>query len=329
MCIGRKLVLGRFASALAWLALCVPAAPAETLSETTSSPATPLESRLAIPGAQPLLGTEATTDAEEVRLTSPEAVAAREESQTKWEGLDAAEAAELAGHTFPGVIESPDGGLQLPEGESVTEYPTDDSAQVQLPNGGRGVAESLSPIAVEASPGRRVPVDLGLVEAGSAFEPLTPVVGVRIPKQLQDGVSLAGTGVSLTPVDASGTPVGGSEGQADGAVVFYGGVSVGSDVDMAVKPSTLGFSEEVFLRSDHSPSVISFRVGMPQGASLVQASDGSGVVEVVKEGATIATIPSPSAEDAAGNVGADFDVAFRGYVGFECRQRLSGVPRRS
>ena len=222
------------------------------------------------------------------------------ESQTKWEGLGTAEAAELAERAFPEVIESPNGGLQLPEGDSATEYPTDHAAQVQLPTGGRGVAESLAPIAVEASPGERVPVDLALMEAGSAFESLTPVVGVRIPKQLQDGVSLEGAGVSLTPVDTSGTPVGGSEGRVDGAVVFYGGVGVGSDVDMAVKPSTFGFSQEAFLRSDRSPSVISFRVGMPQGASLVQASGGSGVVEVVKEGATIATIASPSAEDAAG-----------------------------
>jgi streptogramin lyase len=299
MRIGQKLVLSCFAWVIAWLALCVPVALAETLSETTS-PATPLESQLTIPGSQPLLGTEATTDAEEARLASPEAVTARQESQTKWEGLNTAEAAELAKRAFPEVIESPNGGLQLPKGDSATEYPTDHAAQVQLTTGERGVAESLAPIAVETSPGERIPVNLALVEAGGAFEPLTPVVGVRIPKQLQDGVGLANTGVSLTPIDASGTPVGGSEGQVDGAAVFYGGVGLGSDVDMAVKPSTFGFSEEVFLRSDRSPSVLSFRVGMPQGASLVQTSGGSGAVEVVNEGATIATIPSPSAQDAAG-----------------------------
>ena len=281
-------------------ALCAGSAFAEGSSELGGTGASPLESPLVVPEAQPLLGSESVGNAEEARLASPEAVAAREESQTEWEGLDVAEAAGLADHAFPGVIESPDGGLQLPEGESVTEYPTDDAAEVRLSTGGRGVAESLAPIAVEVSPDQRVPVDLGLVEASGAFEPLTPVVGVRIPKQLRDGVSLVGTGVSLTPVDASGVSVGGSEGQVDGAVVFYGGVGVGSDVDMAVKPSTLGFSEEVFLRSDRSPSVISFRVGLPQGARVVQVSGGSGVVEVVKEGATIATIASPSAEDAAG-----------------------------
>jgi streptogramin lyase len=283
------------------LALAPPAALAESPPALGGTSGSPLENPLVVPEVDQLLGGEPAREAEKARQVSPEAVIARRESQVKYEGLDTEEAANLAAEVFPGVVDEPAGGPpKLPVGESITGFPTIDTAQVGLKGGQYGLIESIEPIAVEASPGERVPVDLGLVEAGGAFGPRTPVVGVRIPKQLQDGVSLAGTGVSLTPVDASGAPVGGSEGQVDGAVVFYGGVGVGSDVDMAVKPSTFGFSEEVFLRSDRSPSVISFRVGMPQGASLVQASGGSGAVEVVKEGAAIAMIPSPSAQDAAG-----------------------------
>ncbi len=293
-------VWGCVACALVGLALGAAPAFGEELAASGGSSVSPLGRQLVVPEAQPLLGEEAASNAEEASLASPEAVAAREESQTKWEGLDATEAAELAEQAFPEVIRHADGGLELPEGDGVAEYPTDNAAQVQLPTGQRGVAETLAPIAVEASPGKRVPVDLGLVETSGAFEPLTPVVGVRIPKQLQEGVSLAETGVSLTPVDASGAPVGGSEGQVDGAAVFYGGVGVGGDVDMAVKPCTFGFSEEVFMRSERSPTAISFLVGMPQGASLVQSSGGSGAAEVVKEGMTIATIANPTAEDAAG-----------------------------
>src|SRR5579864_4970297 len=93
----------------------------------------------------------------------------------------------------------------------------------------------------------------------------------------------------------------GSEGQVDGSVVFYGGVGVGSDVDIAMKPSTLGFSAETFLRSERSPETLYFRVGMPQGASLVQEREAGGV-GVVEQGRTIADIFPPSATDAAGSV---------------------------
>lgn len=106
--------------------------------------------------------------------------------------------------------------------------------------------------------------------------------------------------MSLTPVDADGVPAGGSEGQLDGSVVFYGGVGVGSDVDMALKPSTLGFSAETFLRSERSPETFYFRVGLPEGASLVQTHPGSGVVEVVDAGAAIAYVFPPRATDATG-----------------------------
>jgi hypothetical protein len=151
-----------------------------------------LESPLVVPEAQPLLGSESASDVEEARRASPEAVTAREESQSKYEGLNAEEAAKLAEQTFPGVISQPDGGLpRLPEESSVTGYPTDNTAQLDLPGGKRVVIESISPIAVEASPGRRVPVDLGLVEAEDGFEPRVSAVGVRLPARVQEGASLA------------------------------------------------------------------------------------------------------------------------------------------
>jgi hypothetical protein len=40
------------------------------------------------------------------------------------------------------------------------------------------------------SSGERVPVDLGLRDVRGAFEPVTPVVGVRIPKRLGEGVGV-------------------------------------------------------------------------------------------------------------------------------------------
>ena len=110
-------------------------------------------------------------------------------------------------------------------------------------------------------------------------------------------MQLAGTGVSLTPVDAHGTPLGGSEGVLDGASVFYANTQ--SDTDALVKPTTAGFEADTVLRSIASPEQLAYRVGLPEGATLVQA-EGSGIVRIVKEGATLATIGAPTARDAAG-----------------------------
>ena len=91
---------------------------------------------------------------------------------------------------------------------------------------------------------------------------------------------------------------GGSEGLVDGSVVFYGGVGVGSDVDEVVVPETGGFSEDAVLRSVASPKRLAYRVGLPEGASLVK--EGSGAVSVVDDGSVIASISVPSALDATG-----------------------------
>ena len=255
------------------------------------------EGSLVIPGS-PTEGEQMQAQ-EQARLTSPEAVAARQASQTSFEGLSGEAAKKLAGESFPKVVDEPAGGPpKLPAGQSIVGYSTDDAAQVDLPEGKHAVLESMAPIALETSGGRHVPVDLGLSEAGGAFESKTPVIGVRIPKQLSAGVSLGSTGVSLTPVDEHGVALGGSEGALDGASVLYANTQ--ADMDSLVKPTTEGFEADTILRSVESPQQLFFRVGLPAGASLVAAKDGSGVVEVVEEGATIATVLPPGAQDAAG-----------------------------
>jgi len=239
--------------------------------------------------------------AEEAKLANPNAVAEREASRTKFEGLDTEAAIKLDGEVFPKLIEEPAGGLpKLGVGESISGYVSDNAASLDLRGGKHGVLESLAPIAVQTGSGQRVPVDLSLRDAGSAFEPATPVVGVSISKQLSGGVSLSGVGVSLTPVDGSGSSLGGSEGAIDGATVLYANTQ--TDADTVVKPTTGGFEIDTLLRSIESPQQLSFRVGLPAGASLVVAKNGSGAVEVVDEGAALATVIAPSARDAAGTV---------------------------
>jgi DNA-binding beta-propeller fold protein YncE len=237
--------------------------------------------------------------ADEAKRSSPEAVAAREESQTKYENLNGEQAARVTREAFPAVVNEPAGGPpKLPAGQRITGYPTDNAAQIDLPEGKHGLIESLEPIAVETGPGSMAPVNLSLAEAGGAFEPKTPIVPVRIAKKLGEGVSLGSTGVSLTPVDEHGTALGGSEGAVDGASVFYANTQ--TDTDTLVKPTALGFETYTVLRSVESPQELYFRVGLPEGASFVEAKDGSGAIEIVREGARIATILNPGAHDATG-----------------------------
>ncbi len=247
---------------------------------------------------------ESPTEGEEVqaqreaKLSSPEAVAAREASRTKFENLDTEQAAKVAGEAFPAVIDEPAGGPpRLPAGQSITGYLSDNAASVDLGEGVHGVVESTAPIAIETSPGRRMPVDLGLSEVGGAFEPKTPLVSVRISKRVGEGAALSGVGVSLTPVDAQGAALGGSEGTVDGAGVLYANTQ--TDADTIITPTTLGFDADTMLRSIDSPRELYFRAGLPVGARLAQ-EEGGGAVRVVKGGVTIATIPSPGAQDATG-----------------------------
>ncbi|MGC2659546.1 MAG: hypothetical protein WA324_16435, partial [Bryobacteraceae bacterium] len=253
-------------------------------------------SSLAVPGSP--TEPEQLQAQEDATRRAPGAVAARKASRTKFENLSNEQAIRLAGEIFPAVIDDPDGGPPaLPAGERVTKYLTDHAAQVDLGDGKPAVIESLAPMALETSSGR-VPVDLALTEAGEAFEPATPLVDVRIPKRLSEGVRAVDRGVSVTPVAANGVPLTGSRGTRDGASVFFAGTQ--TDTDTIVKPSSSGFAVDTILRSVNGPQRLFFRVGLPQGASLAPLAGGSGTVQVIKEGVTIATVPAPSARDAAG-----------------------------
>jgi RHS repeat-associated protein len=288
---------------LAAFALCTATASAEGSPALGGTGGSPFESPFVVPEALPLTGGQGVGDAEEARRASPEATVAREESQTKYEGLSAEEAAKLAAEVFPGVVDQAAGGPPpLAEGQRITAFISANAAQVTSPSGesGHAVLESMEPIATESSPGQWAPINLSVSEADGGFRVANPAVGVSIPKRLQEGVSVPGSGVSLTPVDGSGMAVGGSEGGVDGSVVFYGGVGVGSDVDEVVKPEPSGFSEDAILRSVASPARLVYRVGLPEGASLVGSSEGSGVAKVVEEGTVIAAVSVPLARDAAG-----------------------------
>lgn len=295
----RRLLLGLLLSVLGCAGLMSWAAAALAVQSSALDSESALGISLVTPASP--LEAEQVASVEEVRRSSPEAVAEREASRTKYEGLSGAEAANLARESFPGVVARTAGGPPtLPKGQQIAGYLSGDAARLSLPEGHRGVIVSSQPMAVEAGAGQWAPVDLSLSETGGSFSSARPVVPVRIPARLQEGVELSRSGVSLTPVNGAGASAGGASGVLDGAVAFYGGAEVGSDVDVLVKPVTAGFQEDAMLRSERSPEQLLFRVGLPAGAELEESPQNTGTVDVVQAGHVIATVLAPFAEDATG-----------------------------
>jgi tripartite motif-containing protein 71 len=286
-------------AAVACLALVPGVAGAQGLS-SVGDPAVPslLQGALVVSGAP--TESEQLKDAEEARRTAPAAVAARLASRTRFERLDLKQAAAVAAEAFPLLVHDLAGGPpRLPAGQRIVDFTSANSAEVALGGRKRAVVESVAPMAVETSPGRLAPINLSLRDVGGAFEAVTPRVRVRIPARLRDGIELPAAGVSLTPVAGSGAPLGGSAGVIDGATAMYANTQ--TDMDSVVKPVSVGFDADTILRSVDSPQRLFFRVGVPRGASMVQARGGSGRVQILDgDGVAIASILPAAAEDAAG-----------------------------
>lgn len=279
---------------LGWLAsVMVAVAPASALPSDAQGE---LSAPLGASEAQTLLGGEGAAIAAEVERDSPEAALAREESETRYVHLDPAQVASLAGEAFPSQVREPAGGPPaLAAGERITGYLAINAATVELSHGQRGVIESTAPMAISTASGL-APVDLSLKKTTGGFKPVAPPVSVSIPADVGAGVSIPALGVSITPVHDDGAPLGGPEGSIVGATVLYAGAEPG--VDDLAKPTATGFELDSILQSAESPTQLFFRVGVPQGAQLVETHDGA--PEVVENGASIARVALPSAVDAAG-----------------------------
>lgn len=236
--------------------------------------------------------------AHEAALASPEAVAAREASRTRYENEDQAQATQTLGEAFPAVVGRQDGGPPpLAPGEKSLGFEGANVERIETGSGDVGVVQSTAPVAVSSGNGHWDAVSLAPQEAGGGFEAQRPLVAVRLPKRLGEGAQIPSVGVSLTPVDANGNPLGGSEGVADGQGVLFANTQ--ADTDTVLKPSLFGVEATAVLRSAASPEVLYYRVGMPQGAHLIASGDGLGA-EVVDEGVAIATVKPPTASDAEG-----------------------------
>lgn len=234
-----------------------------------------------------------------LRRWAPEAVAERLASRMRFEHLDEQQAVGLAQQAFPWLVDRPAGGPPaLGRGQRIASFASDRVARVALGGHRRAVIESSEPMALEVSGGHRLPIDLGLARAGSAFVPVRPMVGVSIPERLSEGVQLPELGVSLTPVSASGAVLRGAGSVAAGAGIWYANTQAATD--MFVKPTLAGFELASVLRGVDSPEALDFRVRLPAGARMTQPDGDSGPVDIMREGVVIAVIEAPQATDATG-----------------------------
>lgn len=158
---------------------------------------------------------------------------------------------------------------------------------------GHDLVESLLPIRAEDPSGEKEPVDLDLEHFEGEIQPANPLVKVGIPSDLGDGISLPESGIEVRLV---GAPAERSPSTIDeNAAVFP---NVAADTDLTVTPTPTGLETLTQLRSPAAPTVQIFKLTLPDGANLRQEGEGAAILEGDK---LIATIPPPTAIDAAGS----------------------------
>jgi streptogramin lyase len=252
------------------------------------------EDPLVVPGVQALDQAQQSGEHLAALRASPQAVAARSASRTRFEGVSGREAGAIASRAFPTAIDAPDAGPPpIPAGAHLAGYVGPHAAVIRLSNGQPLLAESIEPLAVQTSVGHYAPIDLQLQGDGSTVKPVRPATPATLPLNLRDGVSLPRSGVTITPLDIAGA----AQGAIRGASVIYPNTAI--DSDSLVKPTAGGVDVGTLLRSIRSPQSLYFHVGLPAGAAIRPIPHGQGA-EITDGGRTLATIAPPTAADALG-----------------------------
>lgn len=166
------------------------------------------------------------------------------------------------------------------------------------PRGTRSVRLYSAPVNVRTGDGSWVPVDTTVVAApGGGWSTRRTAVVPSFPASLAAGpvgVTAAGATVGMQLTGATSTA-----GVASGSRVTYPDALGG--VDVSYDALANGVKETLVLHSAAAPSRVSFGLSLPAGASLAGQPDGGLAVRVA--GATVFTLPAPSAVDSAGGPG--------------------------
>lgn len=255
---------------------------------------------------------EAGSTTGEESLTDPAAAAGQ-----PLESLDRDQAGEILEGVFGGVVEAPSGiydELQgarilgtnvaiMPDADAPTgvvevepEFESSEGMPPALPGelSGSGLVSSTVPLLVEDGAQAGEAIDLTLEDTGASLQPSAPLVDVRIPGELGDGIRLPSLGISVKLADA---PEARAPSIVEGNAAFY--PNVAEDSDFAVSPAPSGFETFSQLRDADSPTTQVYRLGLPEGAELIATEDGGALVKAGDE--RLLAVQPPAAIDAAGD----------------------------
>jgi hypothetical protein len=157
-----------------------------------------------------------------------------------------------------------------------------------------GLLTSVLPLRAENSDGVKSAVDLDLEYTDGVLQPDNPLVDLEIPRDLGDGISLPGAGVTIA---LRGAPPERAPSTVAEEMAFY--PNVASDSDFVVLPTATGVETSTILRTPDAPSTQTFDLTVPAGAHLEAGKNGGATV--MKSGTPLLVIPAPTAFDAAGD----------------------------
>jgi hypothetical protein len=282
------LVAAAFACVLAALVVAAPVAAGEWL---------PAEN--ALPADAPPVG-EVPPDESSVPPPSRQEVA---ESETAFTDLSDTAALDLARDQFANVFHAdliPELDEQLDPDQEVDEYLDRYTAriidagadEVYQPSDGPNpnlLVESTIPMQAPEG-GDLEPLDSDLEQVGDHFEADNPVVDSEISADLEEGVELPASDVTVAPAETAPTD---PEPVAD--KVFY--PNADTDSDYLIAPTATGAEIFLQLRSADSPESFPLDLDIPASATIETTPDGGAVVK--DGGAGLVSVEPPRALDAA------------------------------
>jgi hypothetical protein len=230
---------------------------------------------------------EAAQRARRAELSSQEAVAEREGSQSAFEELSASASLGLVSRLFGKELDR----LQFDPASELrgnVERFLSDHVAVMRRGAQRLLVESTVPL--RAGEDDRV-VDLSLQRVADGWTAANPLVAVKLPNRLSEGIALGGDGLGVSVAGADSLGVSDGEGR-----VLY--PEVARDTDVVAFPLPHGVEVAGVVRSARAPGSLTLGVELPEGASLEQGSDGGAAI--MEGERRVASVLPPVASDANG-----------------------------
>ena len=215
--------------------------------------------------------------------------------------LSREEAADLVEGVFGEQLQATDPFSEL----DVQRYYSNNLALVDdSRTGDPALLESSLPLRAEDDAGQNKGLNFTLKRSGDGdLEPVNPLVDLELPVELGQGIALPQVDLQVEVTDRGSDRTPSILG---GNAAFY--PNIAEDTDLTVTPTTTGMEIFTQLRTAEAPTSTTYRIQMQQ-EDLLRAQ-GDGGAEINRDGKTIATIPPPTAIDAAGqSVAATLDVA--------------------